>query len=284
MPYTKFICPDGAEVPIEDCLEKCRMKDIPCGRCLSLPTLRCVAKQREWTGVPSTTQLLRGTRESYLIITKDYSIDPKSMMFALHGTNTHSVLEDGVDEEGIAEQRLDDGISTGAFDYWSPENGGTLFDYKTYGSYVVAKSLGIGTKKVSDGFYKNGKPKTKTVFTYGNTKHMFDLSVQMNDYRIKIKKCLGKDTKNMVCEMIVRDGNTFMANNRGITENAYLVKVNKISDLWIRKYMTRKAEDLQKALTFNELPKPCNNRECWGGRKCKDFCTVNKFCDAYHFE
>lgn len=294
MPYSRFKCLDGGEIAIDECLKECRLKGVinpvtntpyvPCGRCLSVPTLKAVSGQREWTGKPSTTQLLRGTREMYLMLTKDYAIDPKSMMFALLGTDTHAKLEQNVPEGFLAEQRLDDGISTGAFDLWSPENDGTLFDYKTYGSFVVASTLGLGSKKEFVGHYKNGKPRYKTVLTYNNVKHMFDLSVQMNDYRMKIKKCLGKDTSNMVCEAIVRDGNTYMATNRGITENAYLIPVGKISDQWIERYMKKKAGDLQKALETNTMPPPCKPRECWGGNKCSKFCAVNKFCDAYKGE
>ena len=194
MPHTRFKCQDGGEIQIEDCLKECRLKGkinpvtrepyVPFGRCLSVPTLRAISSQREWTGKPSTTQLLKGTREVYLMLTKEYAIDPKSMMFALHGTNTHTVLEGGTVDGDLAEQRLDDGISTGAFDYWSPENGGTLFDYKTYSSFVAARDMGLGTKKELIGHYKNGKPRYKTMITTGNAKLDFDLAVQMNDYRM----------------------------------------------------------------------------------------------------
>ena len=291
MPMVGFICDDGGRCTFEECFKECRLKGkinpvtgrpyVPCGRCLSVPTLRTLSKQREWNGKPSTTQLLRGTRESFLIITKDYYVRPYSLMFALLGTGTHAKIEGGMSMDDIGEERLDDGVSTGAFDYWSPEDGGTLFDYKTYGSFVVAKHLGIGTKKELIGHYKNGKPRYQTVFTYDNHKDMFDLAVQMNDYRIKLKKCLNKDTENMVCEVIVKDGGTYMAKNRGVTENAYIIPVNKISDRWVERYMRRKAGDLITALEKNKLPPPCRPREAWHGRKCDGFCPVREFCDAY---
>jgi hypothetical protein len=85
----------------------------------------------------------------------------------------------------------------------------------------------------------------------------------------------------MVCEIIVRDGNTFMATNRGISDNAYLVPVNKISDKWISRYMNKKSNDLINAMKNKKLPPPCKPRECWGGNKCEKFCAVNKYCDAY---
>jgi len=55
MPAIAFICPDGAEIPFAECLDRCRLEN----RCLSKRTLRMVAEQREWRGEPSTTQLLR---------------------------------------------------------------------------------------------------------------------------------------------------------------------------------------------------------------------------------
>lgn len=294
MPYTIFKCPDGGQIPIDECLNKgCRLAGkinpvtglpyVPCGRCLSTSTLRTLSKQREWKGQPSTTQCLRGTRESYLMLTHDYAVNPKDMMFALFGTQTHANLEKGMDTEAgeVGEQRLSDGVSNGAFDFYSPENGGTLFDYKTYSSFVVAKYLGIQGKKVMVGHYKNGKPKFKTVFTYDNVRHDFDLAVQMNDYRMKIEKVLHLPVNKMVCEMIVRDGGTYMAKSRGVYDSAYLIEVGRISDWWMEKYMKRKAGDLIRALDSNQAPPPCRPHECWHGQKCEKFCPVNQFCDAY---
>ncbi|NME27750.1 hypothetical protein HF872_03790 [Megasphaera hexanoica] len=211
------------------------------------------------------------------MLTKDYAIDPKSMMFALHGTHVHANLENGMSSDELGEQRLDDGVSTGAFDYYDPVTK-TLYDYKTYGSFVAASLMGMGSKKVLVGHYKNGKPRYKTVITYDNPKHNFDLAVQMNDYRMKLKKCLGIDVESMVCEVIVRDGNTYMATNRGITDNAYLVPVNKISDHWVERYMKKKANDLLKALDSGIMPPPCKPRECWHGNKCSKFCAVAQYC------
>ena len=106
-----------------------------------------------------------------------------------------------------------------------------------------------------------------------------DLAIQLNDYRMKIEKCLHKHVEKMMCEIIVRDGNTFMANNRGVTKPGYLVEVNKISDRWVSRYMSHKAKALEKALQERKLPPPCNYRERWGDRKCKGFCNVAPWCD-----
>lgn len=104
-------------------------------RCLSKRTLIALADQREWTGTPSTTQLLAGTRENYLKITKEYAIDPKSSLFMLHGTKVHDYLEKYTDDEGISEVRLDDGTSTGAFDY---------YQLKMVERYMTIKPMEVG--------------------------------------------------------------------------------------------------------------------------------------------
>ena len=86
MPYTQYKCKDGELVKIEDCLSKCRLCGeydsngepwVPAGRCLSLQTLRAISEQRKWTGKPSTTQLLKGTREVFLELTQNYHISDR---------------------------------------------------------------------------------------------------------------------------------------------------------------------------------------------------------------
>lgn len=294
MPYTKYICPDGKEVKIEECLSCCRLEGqinpntgelyCPAGRCLSKRTLMALADQREWTGRPSTTQLLAGTRENYLKLTHDYAIDPKSSLFMLHGTKVHDYLEHYTDDEGISELRIDDGVSTGAFDYYSAENNGTLYDNKTYGSWKVAKILGMYSKKVATGEVyktgaKKGQPKYRNEICTDGPKLRLDLAIQLNDYRMKIEKELKKPVNQLVCEVIVRDGNTYIANQRGITSPGYLVPINKISDQWVARYMKKKAGDLLTALETNTMPPPCRYSECWGGMKCERFCNVSQFCD-----
>lgn len=287
MPYDTFICPDGHKVQIKECLSECRLNGTeyaPCGRCLSKPTLASIAQQRKWTGVPSTTQLLKGTREAYLEITHNYPINPMESLFMINGTRSHDYLEQFVTDDDLAEIRLDDGVSTGAFDFYSSENGGTLFDYKLYGSWKVAKILGLYTKRVPTGEVyktgaKKGQPKYRNEIRSGGPRHRLDLAIQLNDYRMKIEKELKKPVANLVCEVIVRDGNTYIATQRGITSPGYLVPINKISDVWVERYMKKKAGDLVKALETNTMPPPCRHSETWGGTKCERYCNVAQFCE-----
>jgi len=73
MPLKYALCPDGITIEVEQCLKQCRRAG---GRCLTLPTLHTVLRDRPWTGIPSTTQLLNGTRMEYLKIVSEYAVDP----------------------------------------------------------------------------------------------------------------------------------------------------------------------------------------------------------------
>ena len=153
-----------------------------------------------------------------------------------------------------------------------------------YGSWKVVKTIGLYTKNVPTGeVYKTGankgKPKYKKKVFTGGPRHRLDLAIQLNDYRMKIERELKKPVSNLVCEIIVRDGNTYIAESRGVTEPGYLVPINKISDRWVERYMKKKAGDLIKALKTNTMPPPCRHSETWGGAKCERYCNVAQFCE-----
>ena len=79
MPMTHFICPDGEEVSIPDCLSSCRMGQ----RCLTLPTLRKIAgSERPYNGKPSITMLMNGTMLEFLKIKVPYAVKPESRAYA----------------------------------------------------------------------------------------------------------------------------------------------------------------------------------------------------------
>lgn len=285
MPYNQFICPDGIKCDIKDCLHKCRIHwAFDAERCLSLPTLRAIAEQREWKGLPSTTMLLNGTRESYLRITTTFAVKPQDMIWAIHGTKVHSRLENCAGDDTKSEERLYDEYSSGSFDYFEPEPG-FLYDYKTYGSYKTAKTLGLYKEKIpimgADGKqekYKNGKLKYYDKWRVGH-KSRLDVATQLNDYRMKLEK-KGFKVNKMFVEALTRDAGTYMAQARGINENAQLILINKISDSWVEAYMKAKSQALLKALKTKTLPSPCKKRETWGGIKCERFCNVWEFCDV----
>lgn len=258
---------------------------MPAGRCLPARTLRLIGEQREWSGVPSTTQLLKGTRESYLEITEDFPIDPQDAIFRVIGTKSHGALEQFVGDNELSEERLFDDVSSGQFDIY---DNGVLIDTKTSGSYKVMKALGLKSIDVDTGeIYKSGKkkglPKTRKEIVNGYHRERLDWAIQLNDYRIKIESC-GFPVHTMAIEALVRDGNTFMAQSRGIDFNGRLIPINRISDHWIRRYMATKAKRLHEALKTGEMPPMCSYRETWGGKKCKRYCNVRDICNAIEQE
>lgn len=285
----RFVCPDWNSCSIDECLKECRLKDqLPAERCLSLRTLMAIAEQRVWNGVPSTTQLLRGTREAYLCLTTEYEVDPQDMLFALYGTKVHAKLEEYEPEGSSSEIRLFDEISSGAYDFYM---NGVLYDLKTYGSYAVAKTLGIHAIEVPDGFYKTthkdgkfkkGDPKFKKVFVEGGRKKRFDLAVQLNDYRMKLQNIAKLPVHKMICEMLVRDGGTFVAKNRGVMQRGCLAVINKISDIWIERYMRIKWHLLKWHLDNKTLPPVCRPKERWYDSKTGKSLKCSTFCHARH--
>ena len=259
MPAKYFICPNKEQIEIDHCLEQCLSEK---GRCLSLPTLYSIGEQREWTGTPSTTQLIKGTRQAYLEITESYAINPKDMAFTLLGTRHHQRLEVIAKKlKMIAEKKLT-GAVTGIIDLLEPDelNNGyfKLTDYKTWGSYAVAKALGLKGNK-------NGDP------------DMLETELQQNHYRLKLE-ALGFPISRMQIQATVRDGGTFSARNNGIEDKILVIPIKFMDNNYIQDYFDTKRQNLLQALEDNSLPSMCGWEERWGNRKCLGFCDVVRFC------
>jgi hypothetical protein len=161
MPAKYFLCPDNETIPITQCLadKGCRMKT----RCSTRSFLRLIGFDRKWEGVtPSAAG--NGPRYLYLKATVDYIIDPNGRVWAALGTSTHDNL--GMHEYNkdiLAEEKLSDEKMKGIADCLEiDENKDFYFvltDYKTWGSYKVAKSLGIISEKVEETILDDeGKP------------------------------------------------------------------------------------------------------------------------------
>ena len=113
MPATRFICPSGHEVNINQCLKKC----IYTQRCMFLPTLRAVANSLNRKLQNATvTELLAGTMETFLKKTTNYAVDPINQMYALHGSAVHTLNENYTEGNMLSEERLHDEITSGKFD------------------------------------------------------------------------------------------------------------------------------------------------------------------------
>lgn len=273
-----FECPDKMLCRIDECLKRCRMGR----RCLSLPTLRAIAEQRPWDGKPTTTQLLKGTREAYLeIIHDDLVVNPKDQVFKILGTKGHGLLEQFAEAGEISEERLHDEFASGKLDFYDPEIQ-ALYDYKTWGSYKVMKALGLEivekeTGEILKSGPNKGKPKMKKEIVHGKP-DMWETELQLNHYRILIEAA-GYPVRHMFVEAIVRDGGTYMATSRGLTDTVYLIPVKRMPDDEVKAYFENKSKALLKALETSMLPERCSDLENWDGRKCKEYCLVSGHCD-----
>jgi len=256
MPLNKFKCPDGETRLVSECLVHCPR---PQGRCLSLPTLTTIGQVRHWNGTPSTTQLLNPTRLEYLSITHDFAVDPFNQAFALLGTRHHGRLDQVAKKiEGLESELKLKGEVSGILDLLEPIDGGDtyrLIDYKTFGSYAVAKHLGLKEGEVD----------------------IEKLALQLNNYRVMASE-LGFNIVELKVQITVRDGNTQSSRMNKVMQNIYLLDVKILPDNDVKEYFLTKSFLLTSALEKKELPAVCISEENWNFRRCRGYCSVFQHC------
>lgn len=285
MPAKWFECPDGGIVEIPECLRQCRMAT----RCATKAYLSEVAREREWTGTPSVTLLLRGTKESFLRILTDYPLSPDKEAFRVAGTVVHSKLET-FSADSICERTFSLANISGTVDLIEREtlqDGSVInimYDNKNSGSYAVAKAMGMraSTEPALDDsgvpIIRGGKVVTRKVFSVDKAaSDNYDYEMQTNMYRIMAEKELGIDIHAMFNFFVVRDGGTISARGYGIYNNTALVRIKRLNDNDVLSYFIEKRDALLNAIAKRRVPVECTPRESWGGNKCKR-CNVRGMC------
>ena len=288
---TSFICPDGNKVLMSECIKQngCRLGR----RCLTLPTLMELAKVRPWKGVPSTTQLLKGTYEAMLNIKLDTAEEPCMMMFRLLGTRVHAKLEDKDVPSALIEERFEseDGTS-GAIDIFDTEGSwGILTDHKTCHPYKAAKAMGLycEVKDSPTEVYKQkttvtvngekvirlkGEPKIQKIWKSDfRRQDCNDWVYQLNDYRLKMEE-QGFKVNELQIEAICKTTDDSI----GITKQGYLIPIPILDDEIVRSYFTKKKNDLLKAIELGDWDEKCSDQETWQGKKCLKYCAVKDSC------
>lgn len=282
MPATKFICPEGKRIDIADCLCSCPNNQ----RCMFLPTLRAVAKSLDrQISEPTVTELIAGTRETFLKKTTDYAVDPASVLYALHGQAVHSINERHTQGAILSEERLKDDITSGQFDLFGKildSDEGVLGDLKVTSSFKLMKVLGIYKVKVDTGeVYKTGAKKGlskfRTELRYDGVRDLLDWAIQLNAYRMLLERA-GFKISRMYIQAICRDASLRIAAERGIDKPVYIIAINKISDHWLTRYFQHKAKALRDAIESNNLPPVCSYHDRWGNRKCLGYCAARENC------
>lgn len=293
MPLKWFICPpDKKLVEIRQCLsyKGCRLGK----RCATMPYLRNAAKERPWKAV-TPSQAFNGPRFIYLKEVCDYAENPHGKVYAILGTGSHDKLSVHRLVRGfVSEEGFDDGLIKGIPDLLEPDEYQDgywiLYDYKTSGSFKVALALGLEKTDavILDArgqpiYYKTGRnkgqPKTKQSWTINLEKGLLDIedwTYQLNRYRIVVEKH-GYPVSHMIVQCIPRDGNTFIATNRGVEESIYLIEVPRIEDKIILDHYNLLQEEIEAAFRTH-TPRICNSKESWSGRKCKGYCPVSEQC------
>lgn len=206
--------------------------------------------------------LLNPTRMEYLKITKDYAINPFDRAFTLLGTRHHQQLEAvGRKIEGIEVEKFLDGDETGTLDLLEPDElqagHWVLTDMKSWGSYALAKFLGISD---NNGDYER-----------------LHTTLQLNNYKIKVEP-LGFPVSRLFIQCTVRDGNTKTAFINGIKDNMYMIPVEILPEDYVREYFLFKSFALLRALARHETPPLCDMSERWNGRRCRGYCEAMEFC------
>ena len=276
MPATKFICPNGQRVRIEECLRSCPNSQ----RCMFLPTLRAVANSLDRKiSEPTVTELIAGTRETYLKKTSAYAVEPASVLYALQGQAVHSINEKNTQGSILSEERLKDDITSGQFDLYGKildADEGVLGDLKVTSSFKLMKALGIYKVKVDTGeFYKSGakkgQAKFRTELRYDGVRDLLDWAIQLNAYRMLLERA-GFKVNRLYIQAICRDASLRIA------QPVYIIPINKISDRWLTRYFQHKARLLRNAIKSKTLPPICSFRERWGNRKCLGYCAARENC------
>jgi len=287
MPLKYFICPDGEQIEILKCLAPngCRINE----RCASMRTLQKAGHDRKWRLSPSCAG--NGPRYEYLKSTTNYATTVESRMFAILGTGTHAALH-RYDDNVLSETPLNDEEMKGTSDALEidEQNLGKyiLIDAKTWGSFKVAKALGVTKEEETildeEGkpiLFKSGKrkgqPKTRQVTKIDPTQiDMKDTELQLNRYRIFWEK-MGYPISKMLIEAIVRDGGTAAAFSRKINKRLYLIPVKRLNNDEVLAYYRNLSDEIMEAFKTGYARK-CNMWECWDRKRCENFCDVKEAC------
>lgn len=281
--------------------------------------LKMILDERVWNGTPSVTTCNRCPREYIFRQLYPYAVDPEDFAFSTLGTMVHAVLEDD-DTAIFSEERMHIKMETslsGILDLAYVHNGEIyLDDYKTWGSYAVAKHMGM-TKKTRPmvdmfgnpvlylnsrkGKWEKGDPRTETYYEPDPTKaEKHDVEMQLNMYRLMLEDLLRrgvvtlegvigpKVVKHMKVFAIVRDGNTQVAKGRGVMSQTYAIPIDKLPDQEVLDYFSPRAKYITDYMNDAEFsthrqimanpPRMGTPKETLDGYLCRVTCPVSYLC------
>jgi hypothetical protein len=276
-----------------------------------------IMNQRLYNGKVSVTTCSRCPREYFFRNKFPYALDPDQQAFSFFGTTVHKNLEsDDLFSELSMDIDLDVDIS-GIMDLAFVHNDELIIaDYKTWGSYAVQKHKGLVCEEIPmvdkqgqpvlykntrKGKYEKGEQRTeKKWIAHEELADNFDVTMQLNMYRIMIELLLrqGKirfeenphitKASKLIVYCLIRDGNTFIAKNRGIFSNTESFQLPIIEDKEVIDYHVGKARYIKEQFNAHEFstlkeilrdpPRIGTPRETLDGYICRETCPVTHLC------
>ncbi|HQO66108.1 MAG TPA: hypothetical protein PLI66_05190 [Spirochaetales bacterium] len=277
---------DGQKIPVEDAISGKVPTRFP------IPYLELAADFRAWDGKPHVTDLLSGIRPLWLKNKNDYAVDPDDAAYRILGIGSHARLESSGDQPG-AELPLDADEIQGRTDLLTTVNGKmSIIDYKVLGSYKVQQLLGIYYEDVPvldpDGnpvFFKSGKNKgerktKKMLKTDPSKADVKEFARQLNIYRYLVKLTKGVIVDDLYLFVIVRDGGTRSATERGVLFKTYTIRLPLAPEEKVIAYVEARSAEIRAYMASDNPPPMCTVEECWNGKKCQEYCEVKDFCAA----
>ena len=168
-----------------------------------------------------------------------------------------------------------------------------LLDMKTWGSFPVAKFLGLVKTKVDDptgalyeksgNWGKAGTVKQIPMWTPNPlVADKENVTLQLNAYR-RLAERAGLVIADMRLQVTVRDGDTVTARGRGIFENMYVFDVARMDDAEVDDYFSLKGDALAQAIATGVVDL-CSPEERWQNEqgvnvRCQRYCDVAGYCD-----
>lgn len=296
MPITKFEFKSGTRADISDVLDS--PTEFP-----EYPAFYYfwAADRRKWNGTPHITDLIKGTREAFLLYTADCVIDLDATAHALGGLFKHGKLEDVfVDNSRYtfrAEQKvnwldIDGRLDAMLLDF----NQHIIYidDLKTAGAYKYKTYSGISTKKepVLDEFgntvyIKSGKnkgmPKTKNTFvrSAGERDNLeYDVQISFYGHALQEQDPQLKDWKMYLhIFFMIRDGGMAASKSQGINFNTMREPVNIIPKDMLTEHLVPRRKALVDSINSGLVPDMCTRKERWDDRKCcLAYCSAFEVC------
>jgi hypothetical protein len=117
-----------------------------------------------------------------------------------------------------------------------------------------------------------GKPKTRQKRIMKTDPATIDLraeELQLNRYRIFFEQ-YGFPVSRMQIQVVSRDGGTYIAKNRGIERNLYIIPIKRLLNKDVFDFYRELNDEVLAAFNDGYIRK-CNAWECWDRRRCDGF-------------